>query len=188
MQTEHLIQNLVEQTRQILNQVEQLKSQKVDLIHRPAPGAWNILECLEHLNLYGDFYFAEIEKAIKTSGTKPEAEFSSGMLGAYFSKMILPKNKLNKMKTLKNKNPFNTSLDRTVLDRFVNQQLKLIELLIQSRSVSLNKIKIRTAFSGVVKLKLGDTFQFIINHNLRHLQQIKNIQAQLSKSLVEAHA
>ena len=23
---------------------------------------WSILECLEHLNLYGDFYFPEIEK------------------------------------------------------------------------------------------------------------------------------
>ena len=80
------------------------------------------------------------------------------------------------MKTFKDKNPLNADLDKSVIDRFLNQQIKLLDLLIQSRNVSLSKVKIKTSISGLINLKLGDTFQFIINHNIRHLKQIERIQ------------
>lgn len=79
------------------------------------------------------------------------------------------------MKTFKDKNPLNANLDKTVIDKFINQQIKLLDLLNQSRNVSLNKVKIQTSVSGLIKLKLGDTFQFFINHIIRHLAQIKRI-------------
>ena len=89
---------------------------------------------------------------------------------------MLPKEKLNKMKTFKDKNPLNSNLDKTVIDRFIDQQIKLLDLLNQSRNVSLNKVKIQTSVSSIIKLKLGDTFQFFINHIIRHLKQIDRIQ------------
>lgn len=90
---------------------------------------------------------------------------------------MLPKAQLNKMKTFKDKNPLNANLGKTVIDKFIHQQIKLIDLLTQSRKVSLNKVKIQTSISSFIKIKLGDTFQFIINHNIRHLKQIESIQA-----------
>jgi hypothetical protein len=133
------------------------------------------LECLEHLNLYGDFYLPQIESKIENSTTKNDFEFKSGILGNYFAKSMLPKEKLNKMKTFKDKNPLNANLDKTVIDKFINQQIKLLDLLNQSRNVSLNKVKIQTSISSLIKLKLGDTFQFFINHIVRHLNQIDRI-------------
>src|SRR5690606_31410629 len=125
--------------------------------------------------LYGDFYLPQIENKILNSNTKPEIEFESGFLGNYFAKSMLPKEKLNKMKTFKDKNPLNAALDKTVIDKFMNQQIKLLELLTQSRNVSLSKVKINTSISSLIKLKLGDTFQFYINHIIRHLKQIDKI-------------
>jgi len=55
------------------------------------------------------------------------------------------------------------------------EQIILLELLNQSRNVSLNKVKIDTSISSLIKLKLGDTFRFVINHHIRHLKQIENI-------------
>lgn len=67
MQSENLIQSLIEQSRQIMNQVEKLKTNDLHfLTWRENPTAWCILECLEHLNLYGDFYLPQIENSIKT--------------------------------------------------------------------------------------------------------------------------
>lgn len=183
MQSENLIQTLIEQTRQIINQVEKLKTYDLQILTwKEQETSWSILECLEHLNLYGNFYLPQIESKIKSSGTQAEAEFKSGFLGNYFAESMLPKEKLNKMKTFKDKNPLNANLDKTVIDKFIHQQIKLLDLLNQSRTVSLNNVKIPTSISGLLKLKLGDTFQFFINHILRHLNQIERIQTAMKNA------
>lgn len=62
MNTEILVQQLIEQLRKIIDQVEKLKRENIqDLSWKSNPTAWSILECLAHLNLYGDFYLPEIE-------------------------------------------------------------------------------------------------------------------------------
>ncbi len=138
--------------------------------------SWSILECVEHLNLYGKFYLPEIEKTIKSSETKWESEFKSGILGSYFAKSMLPKENGNKMKTFKDKNPINSKLEKSAIDHCIKQQIKILELLNQSRRISLNKVRIKTSIAAFIRLKLGDTFQFLINHNIRLLKQIETLQ------------
>ncbi|MGL2966291.1 DinB family protein [Flavobacterium sp. XGLA_31] len=183
MQSEQLTESLLEQTRQILNQVEKLKNYDLHtLTWKENATSWSILECLEHLNLYGNFYLPQIENKIKSSTANFEAEFRSGILGNYFAKSMLPKQKLNTMKTFKDKNPLNAKLDKNVIDKFMNQQIKLLELLNNSRNVSLNKVKIQTSIASFIKLKLGDTFQFYINHIIRHLAQIDRIETAMKNA------
>lgn len=176
MQSEYLIQSLIEQTRQILNEGEKIKRYDLQaLTWKQDPNSWCILECLEHLNLYGEFYLPQISGKIKNTDTAAESEFHSGLLGGFLAKSMLPKEKLNKMKTFKDKNPLNSKLDKGVLDKFVNQQEQLLSLLNDSRRVSLNKVRITTSISRLIRLRLGDTFQFLINHNLRHLKQAERV-------------
>lgn len=183
MRSEQLIQSLLEQTKLIVNQAEQLRPYDLTtLTWRENETSWNILECLEHLNRYGDFYLPVIENKIKTSPTRADGEFRSGRLGSYFAKSMLPNEKMNRMKTFKSKNPLHAPLDKSVIDRFISQQFKLLDLLNQSRNVSLNKVRIPTSISRLIKLKLGDTFQFFINHIIRHLEQIDRIQAAMKSA------
>ena len=184
MQSENLIQSLIEQTRQIINQVEKLKNLDLrSLTWKQNETSWSILECLKHLNLYGDYYLPEIENEIKKSHKKSEKDFESGLLGGYFAKSMLPREKLKKMKTFKDKNPLNAQLDRSIIDSFIYQQVKLLDLLNESRNVSLNKVRITTSISSLISLKLGDTFQFLINHVIRHLKQIERIQTGVKNCL-----
>lgn len=177
MRSEKLINILCEQSKLIINQAKKLQTYDLNtLTWKENEISWSILECLEHLNLYGDFYLPQIENEIRNSTTKSDTEFRSGILGNYFAKSMLPKEKLNKMKTFKNKNPLNSKLDKLVIDRFINQQIKLLDLLNQSRNVSLNKVKIKTSISNYITLRLGDTFQFFTNHIIRHFSQIEQIQ------------
>ncbi len=180
MQSEKLLQSFIEETRQLINQAEKLKTRDMDtLTWKGNPVSWNILECLEHLNLYGDFYLPQIEHKIRISRTKSDPDFNSGFLGSYFAKSMLPKEKLNKMKTFKDKNPLNEKLDKRVIDKFISQQIKLLDLLNQSRNVSLNRVKIEISIARFIKLKLGDTFQFFINHSIRHFRQIERIESEI---------
>lgn len=184
MQSEALIQSFIEQTRQHLNRAAQLNELNIDELNwRARQDSWCILECLEHLNLYGNYYLPEMEKEIGRAKKMSAPEFRSGMLGGYFAKMMLPKEKLKKMKTFKDKNPIHNHLDKSVIDRFIRQQHRLLELLNRARVVDLSHVRITTSISKMIRLKLGDTFAFYINHILRHLRQVERVQAAMAEML-----
>lgn len=174
--SEKLIQDLIERTRININQAEKFSSLSTEKLNwRAEKDSWSILECFEHLNLYGDFYIPEIKKRIESSKTQPKENFKSGILGNYFAKTMLPKEKLNKIKTFKDKNPIGSKLDKTTIERFISQQEKMLNLLDESREIDLNKTKTSISISKLIKLKIGDTFRVVVYHNERHLVQAKKI-------------
>lgn len=173
--TEELLAELIEQTRININKVENFRElSDTELNHKENTEKWSILECIEHLNLYGDFYNPEIRKRIETSHSKANLIFKSGVIGNYFVNMMLPKKKLNKMKTFKDKNPAGSSLDSIVIDKFISQQKEFLELIESSKNINLTKTKTAVSISKVIKIRLGDTFRFIVAHNQRHLIQAEN--------------
>ncbi|KAA2220702.1 DinB family protein [Chryseobacterium sediminis] len=146
-----------------------------ELNFRPSQESWSTLECLEHLNRYGNFYIPEITNRIAASKTSPKDIFKSGILGNYFAKSMLPKENLNKMKTFKTMNPIHSQLNKRVVDEFISQQKQLLELLEKAHHIDLGNTKTSISISKLIKLKLGDTFRFVIYHNVRHIEQIKRI-------------
>ncbi len=141
------------------------------------PSKWSILECLEHLNLYGDFYLPEIEKVLLANNHKMEgAVFKSGLLGNYFVNLMnAKKGVIKKMKTPKDKNPLNYTLSNTTIDRFLKQLERLKNLLLLSGKTDLTKLKTRISLTKFIKLRLGDTLRFVIYHIERHILQAENI-------------
>lgn len=167
-----LVSELIELTKQNINHVEALNQPPLYAINKKAGKTiWSALECIEHLNLYGDYYLPEIEQRILKSKTDPNTYFKSGILGNYFAKSMLPKAPLKTMQTFKDKNPNGSLLDKTTLERFIAQQEKTLELLDKAQHVSLNKTKTSISLSKWIKLKLGDTFRVVIYHNKRHIVQ-----------------
>lgn len=176
MNSETIINELIELTQKNLSDVQVFKNltdSQLNLKHTTE--SWSILECIEHLNRYGNFYVPEISERMKHSKFKTSPTFKTGILGNYFAKSMLPKEKLNKMKTFKSMNPNNSSLDKQVLDTFMQQQESLIELLRDARHTDLTKVKTAISISKLIKLRLGDTFRVVIYHNLRHIVQAKRI-------------
>jgi hypothetical protein len=88
------LQNIIQQH---IHYVETLlQKPEEELNYRVTENSWSILECIEHLNRYGNFYIPEIRTKIAASKYAPEAIFSSGILGEYFASSMLPKEKLKK--------------------------------------------------------------------------------------------
>jgi len=141
-----LTQNLIEEVKTILQKAQKLQTLSNDELNsRPNTESWTILECIEPLNRYSDFYKQEIEKRIdkkmdKNKGKlnpKQDYIFKSGWLGNYSANSMLPIQKGivsigesdtpkgnhflkigNKMKTFKDKNPIHSGVDRRVLDTY----------------------------------------------------------------------
>lgn len=137
------------------------------------PHEWNILECLEHLNLYGDFYLPAIELEMMAHQKTTSSSYKPGILGNYFVKMIRLREKQKKMSTTSDKNPVRQSrpLSATTIDRFLGQQERLKTLLERAQPLDLGKIKTPVSISRLIRLKLGDTLRFVVYHNERHIDQ-----------------
>lgn len=168
----NLIQDLLKLTQENLNSVIHFKNQPIEALNWKANAkSWSVLECIEHLNRYGYFYIPEITSKIKHSKYESATVFKSNWLGSYFSKSMLYKEDLNKMKTFKSMNPLNSKLDKLTLETFINQQHQIISLLEKSKDINLDKTKTAISISKLIKLKLGDTFRVLIYHNQRHIKQ-----------------
>lgn len=177
IQNEQLIEELTELTKAHLKRAKEYRSIPVETLNWKAnPKKWSILECLEHLNLYGDFYLPEMQKRIKT-GKKANvtATFSSGWLGNYFAKSMLPKEKLNTMSSPGNMNPVGSALNKTHLERFIQQQETLLSILEQAKTIDLTKTKTSISLASWIKLRLGDTLRVVIYHNKRHIVQADKV-------------
>lgn len=176
MKSATLIAELTQMTQDHLKAVEALLSiEDTRLNWREAKGSWSVLECLEHLNRYGDFYLPEIDKRMKKGSQKQPDVFRPGWLGDYFAKSMLPKEKLNKMKTFRKMNPAGSQLDQTVIAKFKTQLEEMLQLLEAAKAVDLSRTKTGITISNWLKLRLGDTFRVVIYHNERHMVQLQRV-------------
>lgn len=169
-----LIAALIDLTKQNLNTIEVLLQKPLKELNKKKDAkSWSALECIAHLNIYGSFYLPEIENAIANASLSNSKIFKSGFLGSYFVNLIKPKDRLNPMKTLEKFNPLGSELNKDTLITFKEQQLRLLQLLSKASHLNLTKAKTAVSISKFIKMRLGDTLQFVIYHNQRHLIQAK---------------
>ncbi len=139
------------------------------LTARPAPAAWNALECLEHLCRYGDFYLPEISMRLKKAKSVTGGNFRSGLVGNKLAMAVHPNARA--IKTFKKMNPLAQTLRGDVLDEFVRQQETLLQLLAASGNVDVNRTKTAVSITKLIRLRLGDTLRVVVYHNQRHVAQ-----------------
>jgi hypothetical protein len=177
LNSDALINELLLITERASDQVRKFKQLKDDQLNfRNSPDEWSVLECIEHLNLYGDFYLPEIERQVIVSkGGRKSGTFKSGIIGNYFANLMKVKDgKVKKLKSPKDKNPVNRDLTITSLERFLKQQELLKSLLQQAKTVDLTRTKVPISLTKFIKLRLGDTFRFFVYHIERHICQAES--------------
>jgi hypothetical protein len=180
--TNELLTSLEMEVRSILNKTKELKTVDAQVLNtQSSPGKWSMLQVLEHLNSYNRYYLTHIEKAIQQSGGKhlPADTFSPGLFGGYFTKMMYSQVKTtgkvaNKMQAPKDHQP-SASLDAAkVMSEFITGEELLLRLLAEAKQLNIKKIKVPISISKWIKLSLGDTYGFLVAHQVRHFLQIAN--------------
>lgn len=176
-----LIESLATDTEQLLEQAVRNWQMvpAAHFVHQPSPQQWSAAQCLDHLNSYGHYYLPKLKKAIEEAAPRPlkkAAYFKPGWLGDYFTKLMLPQpdgQPAKKMKAMKGHLPVPVKETdcHQIIAVFIDQQERLLALLEVAKKVDLNKIRIPISIAPFIKLKAGDTFRFIIAHNLRHAAQ-----------------
>lgn len=155
--------------------------------YKVSPEKWSANQCLAHLNGYGRYYLPLIENAINYAISEeqmPSIQFTAGWLGNYFTGMMLTNTDgtpAKKMSSPKNYSPQTNEDSYGVIAEFIEQQERLLNLLRKAKRVDLNKIRIPISIAKFIKLKLGDTFLFLIAHNYRHILQADRALMQVTR-------
>ena len=169
----HSLENKVELQLQEVLRVFQNLTEEV-LLKPSATGGWSVAQCLDHLNSYGHYYLPLIEKGIRDSKGKTSSQsFKSTWLGSYFTKIMDPATSTRKYKAFKAHVPAADLDAYAVVAEFVKQQELMLQYLKDASAVDLNSIRIPVSIAKLVRLKVGDVFQFMIAHNERHLEQAR---------------
>lgn len=176
--SEELLDNLKKDVEQLTAAAQHLNSaDPVKLNYPPDEGKWSATQCLEHLNMYSRYYLPAIESAMQGATKGTNAWFNPGFWGNYFTKKMAPANVFEvkgKMKAMKDYRPSRGLNTVQVFSEFEQHQQKLSELLDRAKNYDLEKIMVPISLTKVIKLKLGDTFRFLIAHEQRHLIQARN--------------
>ena len=177
--TEELLRLLTADVQQVLASTERIRSlDGITLNTAPVPGKWSVVQIVEHLNSYNRYYLPEIEKALSNGkNIRLAPRFKSGWFGNYFTNMMLPKTDgtvANRMNAPKDHTPPSELNAEKVIAEFINGQQKLIRLLTAAEKTDIGKLKVPISISRFIRLKLGDTFRFLVAHQQRHFVQLAN--------------
>ncbi len=144
----------------------------------PAPGKWSVLQAIYHLESYNGYYLPHIAGVIKNGKNYPATpSFKAGLLGNYFANAMLPGNNgtvKNAMKAPAGHTPAPGFADTNVLVEFINSQQQLLRLIKDARAVNITRLTVPISIAKFIKIRLGDTFRFLIAHQQRHFAQVAN--------------
>ncbi|MFN7118955.1 MAG: DinB family protein [Saprospiraceae bacterium] len=189
--TQAYLQNLTQTVEHIIKTVEEITQTYAydQLAQRPEPNRWSVLDNLEHLNLYNDFYLPTFVKIIdkgEAKGLKPRLNYRAGWLGNYLTNSMKPKGTkiANKMNTFKDKNPILTAVPANVIERFFTQHQQLLQILKRAARTDIQKLRMPTTLGSFPTIRLGDGLAFVIGHEERHLLQIQNTLRELNSKTI----
>jgi hypothetical protein len=186
MTTNDILEKLHKDVLAIIEAAREFESlPEAELNWREHPKKWSILDCLEHLNRYSNYYHTEIRKAIargKQSSTKIDREVKSTWMGRKFIAMMHPDNTA-KQKTFARMNPIKGTLRKEVIYKFLRNQQELADILEDASNVDLNKVSISVEFFKILRMNLGDALQFVVVHEQRHIKQATAVKSNIKTLL-----
>lgn len=174
MNANELLQQLGAEVAEQNKTAEKLQQETENRLQAcPAPGKWNALQCMAHLNSYAAHYLPAFEKSIEKSvnaGKHFVPEVHSSWLGKKCIQTVLVTN-AKKIKTPARHNHIDKAFDKKVIGDFLQHQRRLEKILDKAATVNLAKTKTKIEIMPLLKLHLGDFLQFFIYHQTRHLAQ-----------------
>lgn len=160
-QTEHLVQSLSLQ----------------QLTWQPAPNDWSIAEVYDHLVVTADLYYPKIADLIertKKAGLHETGPYRPGLFGRLFIYSMSPRSSM-KIKTFKIFEP-RSSGSAEAISTFLQQQELLLGFLVQADGLNLNRLKLTSPLTRLIRLSLGEALSLMVSHQQLHWVQIDNVQ------------
>lgn len=173
-------QQTLNQLQNDLNEILQIFKQKFETLSdsqiawKPTPEKWSVAECLQHLNIANGFYVKQLDKVwvtIDSSKFPTKEKFELSFQGRIFVNYIIDPKAKYKFSAPKVTKP-RPDLDvKKVKTKFVDIIKTLQHQISISENLDLERIKITSPFTDLLKFRLGDVFIISARHTQRHVNQ-----------------
>lgn len=140
---------------------------------KPDSSSWSIGEIFEHIIQTNSQYYSHLDEKIKiTNGINTgDLPVKHTFVGKIILKAVSPGGR--KTKTFKVFEPAVSNVDNNIYARFLEQHEKLIQLIKKSAAVDINRIKISSPVSSLIRYNLADVLGILVYHTQRHLNQVE---------------
>lgn len=177
-----LIQELEEYRRQFIAIQDDAKAMLANLNNEQfnwcsQPGIWSIAQCIDHLNVTGKIYGANIDKKIAEAHTQQQfnqGPFQQKWLDNLFIKALEPPVK-RKFKAPKQFVPQADKPLDVVSEEFLSVQEQYITRLQDANGLNLTRIKLASPVISLLKMTLLGVFGLVLAHERRHLWQAHQV-------------
>lgn len=182
-----LVSDLIDKLTGLTNQLSDVVREEFcpltqeQLFWKPNDKSWSIAQCLAHLNAYYRYYVPVFNERIKNSRFRtPGKYFISSPLGNATWRSVKLGKARNVRRVLKSPKDYNPLVNKTLKTEnapqdFLKYQDKMLEVLKDSDQINIRKAKCSLSVRPIVKLRMGDAFQFIVYHNERHIEQARKV-------------
>ena len=146
---------------------------------QPAPGAWSIAQCIEHLNVTARLYLPKLDEAIADNirrGRYGDGPFSYSWLGRVAVRSMEPPARL-KVKTPPAFQPPPSRTRHEIMAAFRAYQVQFVDRLRQANGLDLAAARVSSPASKWIRLPLGSAFALMAAHERRHLWQAARVMA-----------
>jgi hypothetical protein len=179
MKTEQLIKQIDEITNEFTSKFAHLT--KDELNWKPDSSVWSIAQIIEHLIVINSTYFPIIS-AIRNGSHQLPFVAKFGFLVNFFGKTILKSvhpDRRRKMKTFTIWEPSKSEIASDIIKRFETHQAELKSLIENSTDLVNRGEVISSPANKMIVYKLETAFEIIVTHELRHLEQAKEMREML---------
>jgi len=138
---------------------------------------WSIAQNIDHLIVINETYFPAIDSLRKGTYKLPfisKIGFAVSFFGYAVLRAVQPDRK-KKIKTFTIWEPTNSEIPEGVLNRFKEHQLELKRLINSSADLVNNGAIISSPANKNIVYKLEKAFDMIVTHEIRHLEQAKEV-------------
>lgn len=144
---------------------------------KPDAKTWSIAQNLEHLIIINKTYFPLLAK-LKAGTYQPPFIARFSFIVSFLGKMILDAvkpDRIKKIKTFAIWEPSKSEVAEGILKRFVQHQTMLKEEIIAAADLIKKDIVIASPANKNIVYKLSTAFDVMVTHELRHLEQAKEV-------------
>lgn len=140
------------------------------LTNRPNAESWSAAECLAHLNLSVDPYFALWKKVLKGAPNAGEDTYRLDFWGRILVWTLEPPPKF-RFPAPAPFRPVNVEQPQLIVPEFLKRQAAILQILDDASGLVSGKVKIVSPFNKHVRYSVWSSFCVTASHERRHLWQ-----------------
>jgi hypothetical protein len=137
----------------------------------PAPGAWSVGQCLEHLCITNELYLPAIAAALVGRSAGVAQEVTPGWFTRWFIRSFIEPSPQTKHARAPKKIVPGARVEASVIDRFLAGNQGARELVRRASGFDVNRIRFKNPFLPGLRFTVGAGLQIVCRHEKRHLLQ-----------------